>query len=278
MKEMLDWPTFPLESYPSTVSFRNTRAMAVINKFNEGNKLGFTLPIMGVFLTFEGEGTRIGAPRVFVRIGGCAIMCKGCDTPESFNLEKSAKIATTDWVVSEVRRLSAGFENVEVHITGGEPMHYPVALSRLAEDLRLNMPNVSLSLETSGLILDTKVFRLFDYLSLDIKTPSSGVAPEIWQIADIFNMQAKCTQPSAVQVKVVVTNQEDLTWIREALLTTNQFQGKVLPLILTPAAAPGQCLDKAAEGISRTMSMIQEWNRGYNIRVIPQIHKLLGFA
>ena len=41
--------------------------------------------IQEIFLTIQGEGPMVGIPSIFIRLGGCNLACKFCDTEfESF--------------------------------------------------------------------------------------------------------------------------------------------------------------------------------------------------
>ncbi|MFT5703854.1 MAG: organic radical activating enzyme [Rickettsiales bacterium] len=85
-------------------------------KSSDGKKLD----IQEIFKTFQGEGIFTGYPAIFIRLGGCNLACKFCDTEfdsfEEMSLEKitqkTIKLAKTD----EERT-----HNLVV-ITGGEPL------------------------------------------------------------------------------------------------------------------------------------------------------------
>ncbi|NCU85307.1 MAG: 7-carboxy-7-deazaguanine synthase QueE, partial [Betaproteobacteria bacterium] len=40
-----------------------------------------TLRINEVFFSLQGESSRVGLPTVFVRLTGCPLRCRWCDTP-----------------------------------------------------------------------------------------------------------------------------------------------------------------------------------------------------
>src|SRR5579875_1278051 len=76
------------------------------------------LPMVEIFETVEGEGTRAGFPTVFVRVFHCNLRCTWCDTPYSYAPHKPAFEATIDDIANQV----AAFGWHNVCLTGGEPL------------------------------------------------------------------------------------------------------------------------------------------------------------
>jgi len=38
-------------------------------------------PILDIFFSRQGEGICVGDPHLFIRFGGCNVVCDYCDTP-----------------------------------------------------------------------------------------------------------------------------------------------------------------------------------------------------
>ena len=89
------------------------------------NDNGQSLDIVNIFKTIQGEGPFIGMPAIFVRLGGCNLACKFCDT--QFDEFESAKI---DQIIDQIQKLSIT-NNIKTHqlvvITGGEPLRQNIA-------------------------------------------------------------------------------------------------------------------------------------------------------
>lgn len=228
------------------------------------------LPILEVFHGIEGEGLDIGEPRILMRIGGCRVSCTGCDTPHSWGL-KSSTVYSLPEVKGRVFHLANITGSKTVAITGGEPMHYPVQLVEVAQFLRLE--GIRTWLETSGLILDAAVFHEFDFLSMDVKTPSSGPAAFTPDGVKTFKQFFQHNTFKDGQFKFIVTDENDARWI------LNNFNdwcadgtpfGK--PVVLTPA-----CGAKSTPAMVRNrVALCQEMFKGFDVRVIAQQHALLG--
>lgn len=100
---------------------------------------GDELFVQDIFLTIQGEGTFVGHPAVFVRLGGCNLACTFCDTEfESF----------TQVSISEILEKILSFQTKLVVITGGEPMRQPI--EKFCELLLRN--ELRVQIETNGTI------------------------------------------------------------------------------------------------------------------------------
>ena len=51
--------------------------------------------LIEIFSSFQGEGPHLGEPMAFLRFQDCALSCKFCDTPASF--EKHADFLRDMW-------------------------------------------------------------------------------------------------------------------------------------------------------------------------------------
>ncbi len=73
------------------------------------------LQLAEIFYSIQGEGTFTGTPAVFVRLAGCNLACRFCDTDYAVRF-----FASVDDVVARVRE--AGGPCPTVILTGGEPL------------------------------------------------------------------------------------------------------------------------------------------------------------
>lgn len=121
------------------------------------------LRVNEIFHSLQGEADAVGFPTAFVRLTGCPLRCRYCDTEYAFHAGDWLEL---DAIVARVR--SFGAEHVCV--TGGEPLAQPNCLILLA---RLCDAGFDVSLETSGALdiaaVDARVARV-----VDVKTPDSG--------------------------------------------------------------------------------------------------------
>ena len=98
-----------------------------------------------VFYSIQGEGARAGSPAVFVRLAGCNLHCRWCDTKYSWG--QGADITEEDLAARILSYNSPGLV-----ITGGEPLLQAPAIEKL---LSLLPNSVFVEIETNGTIPPT---------------------------------------------------------------------------------------------------------------------------
>lgn len=76
------------------------------------------LPIVEIFYSLQGEGSRVGQATTFVRVAGCTLACSFCDT--DFRVRREL---TVDEITAEVMGNGCPW----VCLTGGEPTMYDLA-------------------------------------------------------------------------------------------------------------------------------------------------------
>jgi 7-carboxy-7-deazaguanine synthase len=173
-----------------------------------------TLRITEVFLSLQGETSRAGLPTVFVRLAGCPLRCRWCDTSYSF---QGGETVDLEALLARV----AEFGVPVVCVTGGEPLAQKNCLPLLT---RLCDAGYSVSLETSGALdvsaVDPRVSRI-----VDVKPPGSGEdARNRWE-----NL-AHLTPHD--EIKFVLANREDYEWAREVVRA--QKLAEVCPILFSP--------------------------------------------
>lgn len=99
------------------------------------------LEYVDLFHTVQGEGPFAGRPAVFLRLAGCNLQCKFCDT----DYTRNRQTVSVEGMVERIRQLSACRFLV---ITGGEPLRQKGPVERLINKLTSNFWEVQI--ETNG--------------------------------------------------------------------------------------------------------------------------------
>lgn len=118
-----------------------------------------------IFKSIEGEGIRTGLPCTFIRLYGCNLCCKYCDTRYSCE-NKEFTLMSKDEIVNKVKELGGS----RVTITGGEPL-LDLFLNELI--IALRKEHIEVNIETNG-SLDIQ-WCLADIITMDYKTSASGM-------------------------------------------------------------------------------------------------------
>jgi 7-carboxy-7-deazaguanine synthase len=160
----------------------------------ESDRKSERLRVNEIFHSLQGEADAVGYPTVFVRLTGCPLRCRYCDTEYAFH--------AGDWLdIDDIIARVSGYGAQHVCVTGGEPLAQPNCLPLLQ---RLCDRGFNVSLETSGALdiaaVDARVSRV-----VDVKTPGSHEAAR--NRIDNF---ALLTQRD--QVKFVICSREDYDW------------------------------------------------------------------
>lgn len=157
------------------------------------------LRINEIFHSLQGEADAVGYPTVFVRLTGCPLRCRYCDTEYAFH--------AGDWLdLSAIVDKVSGYGTRYVCVTGGEPLAQPNCLKLLE---RLCDQGFEVSLETSGALniaaVDPRVSRV-----VDVKTPGSQEVAR--NRIENFELLTKRDQ-----LKFVICSREDYDWSKAFL-------------------------------------------------------------
>ena len=96
-----------------------------------------------IFYSLQGEGFLAGAPSVFIRLAGCPLRCRWCDTKYALDQTAGAHYSI-DKIVETVQQARSKF----VVITGGEPM-ISQDLPQLVQKLKASEKYITI--ETAGI-------------------------------------------------------------------------------------------------------------------------------
>jgi 7-carboxy-7-deazaguanine synthase len=251
--------------------------------------------LVEVFSSAQGEGPYVGTSTLFVRLGGCDLRCRWCDSPHTWRPASHGRIQTM--------RRSGAFRSVEnpvdlgalveaaealdiashrfASLTGGEPLLQPGAVLALATTLRGRGPRILL--ETHGLAAEAlaRVAPAIDVVSMDWKLasdvrratdPEAGPVPEFHDAHERF-LRVALAAPERV-VKIVVTPATRDEEVREACARI----ARVAPdatLVLQPVTPFGAVRERPSA--SRMLELASLADRMLeDVRIIPQTHPIYG--
>ena len=174
-----------------------------------------TLRITEIFLSLQGETSRVGLPTVFVRLTGCPLRCGYCDTAYAFH---GGTTFTLDQVLADVARHATRY----VTVTGGEPLAQKGCLPLLTA---LADRGYSVSLETSG-ALDIAASTAASRASWISRRPGSGeVDKNRWENLACLNARD--------EIKFVLCDERDYAWAKDAL--EERRLDRICPVLFSPS-------------------------------------------
>ena len=198
--------------------------------------------ICEMFRSIQGEGAMIGTVTHFIRSSGCNLSCAWCDTKYS---SSGGDELSVDEIMDHVRN------DRNICVTGGEPL----LQSDICDLLNALLDSgKKIVLETNGSVDISKVPKSESLMiSMDIKCPSSGMSDKML----ISNLEhLKVTD----QLKFVIADGSDLEHTVRFIDSHDLRCG----VILTPVG--GMDIEPLAE---------EAIERGMNVRVLPQLHKII---
>ena len=147
-----------------------------------------TYPIVETFHSVQGEGYWTGVNAFFIRLGGCDVHCPWCDTKNSWNARRHPQKSP-----EELATVAVSLNPRLVIVTGGEPlMHDLLPLTTV-----LKKAGMTVNLETSGAHPYSGDFDWVTFSPKQFKPPHHSIYDR------------------ASELKVVVSNQDDLAWAEQ---------------------------------------------------------------
>ena len=173
------------------------------------------LKITEIFASIQGETSYSGYPFAFVRLTGCNLRCRYCDTTYAYD-------AGEDFPLEEVVSRVAAFGLARVCVTGGEPLLQEETSALVATLLGRGQ---EVLVETNGTLplsgLDPRAVKI-----MDVKCPSSGEDRKmLWE-----NFRHLTGRD---EVKFVISSAEDYRYAKEVAVRYRR-EGK-WGILLSPA-------------------------------------------
>ena len=192
-----------------------------------------------IFYSLQGEGFLAGIPSVFVRLAGCPLRCRWCDTKYAW-----AEDAGEDLSVVEILDAVCKHDCRFVVITGGEPM-INSQLRRLAQELKALEKHITI--ETAGIAYIPDV-------PCDLMSISPKLSNSTPKDAKLAALHADARLDLAVlgelianynhQLKFVVDSVNDLPEIQEVIEKTGNIDTDRL-MLMPQAATREEFIEKA---------------------------------
>lgn len=228
-----------------------------------------------VFTSIEGEGILYGTKTLFVRLAGCPFACFYCDTPESLPPDSG-----TEYTIEQARGLiDSGIQDrtYKVNFTGGDPLIQHEAVAELARHVQGK--RVPTYLESS--CFDSErfghVLPFIDIAKIELKTRDSGFVDPGHHSRLIENavrcLELSVSSKKTTYVKIVVsskTSPDDLEAMAGQIFS-RVSRDEISGFVIQPTYGT------AEPSLELLLGLYDAVYPYYGeVRVVPQLHKLIG--
>lgn len=221
------------------------------------------------FQSIQGEGTRAGHLVTFMRLFGCNLDCRWCDTKYSWSPD-APNFGGDMWELGAVQAQLSMWSAHELVITGGEPTLQAKELIELLDSSWAARNFLYITLETNGTRYVPELFKWVDLLSL---------SPKPWRLRTdkklvLEMMYAGGLDMPKTQLKMVVENEDELAATVDLFneIADNGFVPAYRFLIIQPETGKGpEWFGKVVQYARAHLSKrVLYW-----VRILPQIHALV---
>ena len=205
-----------------------------------------------IFYSLQGEGFLAGAPSVFVRLAGCPLRCRWCDTKYAWDRKAGAHYSIAN-IVRTVQKCLCR----HVVITGGEPM-VDSDLLQLVQELKAADKHITI--ETAGIayIPDMPCDLMSISPKLSNSTPDDAKLAAMHEDSRLdVAVLGELIENYDYQLKFVVDSVNDLPEIQETLQRIGQVDAQKV-MLMPQAAAREELFAKSP--------------------IVAELCKLVGFA
>lgn len=229
--------------------------------------------ISEVFTSVEGEGILYGTKTLFVRLAGCPFGCFYCDTPESLPPDSGTEYEMDD--AAGLIKSSLQKNTYKVNFTGGDPLMQHEAVALLAAGVQ--RAGIRTYLESS--CFDAGRFRSvlphMDIVKIEFKTSDSGFADpgshERLSGQALECLGASLEAQKTTYVKVVASSRTDPAELGGLARAVAAAPGSVEGFVIQPTHGV------AEPSLDLLMEMYDAvYQHCAQVRVVPQLHKLIG--
>jgi organic radical activating enzyme len=228
-----------------------------------------------IFTSLEGEGILYGTKTLFVRLAGCPFTCFYCDTKESLPLDSGKEYEIREACAEIDRNLEN--KTYKVNFTGGDPLIQAEAVAELAKHVQGK--NIPTYLESS--CFDAKKFSHvlphIDFVKIELKTQDSEFV-DAKHYSTLIENALQCLDSAikakkSTYIKIVVSTKTELEQFENLarqifkIASTKDLKG----FIIQPTYGI------AEPSLQKLLSFYDVVYQYYpEVRVVPQLHKLIG--
>ncbi len=230
-----------------------------------------------IFTSIEGEGILFGTKTMFIRFAGCHLKCYWCDTPYALEIKGGKKYSFPD--AKKIIDDNLQPNTYKVNFTGGEPLLQYEAVKELARYIKEKNDKIFTYIESSCYDYNrfNEILPFIDICKVEFKMSDSN-AVDYKHHDNLINNELEC-------LKIAIQNKK-LTYIKiviTSLTNISEFKGLIEKIFskINKADLTGFIIQPTTSFNEPSMKKLLEFYDivypFYNeVRVVPQLHKLIG--
>jgi len=228
-----------------------------------------------IFTSVEGEGILYGTKTLFVRLAGCPFTCFYCDTIEALPMNSGTEYSLED--ACKIINSKLQDKTYKVNFTGGDPLIQHEAVREMAKHVKSK--NIPTYLESSCFdsAKFSEVVPFIDFVKIEFKTKDSEFV-DLKHYSTLMENAFECLKTSVLlkkitYIKIVVSSKTDLPSFKELIKRIFNTISKtdIAGFIIQPTYG---IAEPSLEQLLEFYDIVYPF---YNeVRIIPQLHKLIG--
>lgn len=228
-----------------------------------------------IFTSVEGEGLLYGTKTLFVRLAGCPFTCFYCDTMEALPINSGKEYAVEDACVMIDKHLKD--KTYKVNFTGGEPLLQAEAVMEMAKYVKIKKIPTYLESSCFDSTKFSKVLPFIDFVKIEFKTKDSEFVDAKHYSKLIENafecLKLAISANKTAYIKIVVSSKTDQSQFEELVKDIFKMASKkdIAGFIIQPTYGVAE---PSLEKLLKFYDIVQPYYS--EVRIIPQLHKLIG--
>jgi 7-carboxy-7-deazaguanine synthase len=237
---------------------------------------GKRVQLSEIFTSIEGEGPFFGTKTMFIRLAGCHLGCHWCDTTYALGMNSGKS-----YLINEVKDLiikQLQPSTYKINFTGGEPLLQYEAVAELSEFIK-QKKGLRTYIESSCFDSSrfAKILPYIDICKIEFKMSDSR-AVDYKTYADLLYNEVRClnlaiSHSKTTYIKIVVTNSTNIIEFRNLVKEIFEVANvnNLIGFVIQPSYGMDEpTLEKLLRFYDCVYPVYEE------VRIVPQLHKLIG--
>jgi organic radical activating enzyme len=229
-----------------------------------------------IFTSIEGEGIFFGTKTLFIRMAGCHLKCYWCDTDYALPMNSG-----NSYSINEVKKMikeKLTKNTYKINFTGGEPLIQYDTVKNLARFVKEEL-GLRTYIESSCYDFNRfgQVLPYFDICKIEFKMKDSKVVKNEYY-NNLLKNEMECLKMAIKNnkitfIKIVVSNYTDInefSELRDIIFSTINAES-LAGFIIQPTT---KIDEPTVDSLLKFYDLI--YPKYNNVRIIPQLHKIIG--